>query len=442
MIEIIQDGQATPRIKLPRNLRQIGNPSGEHKIYVEDFVYTFLHPSSREEAGNPKVAILVGTQEEEHGTQYYFVRGAFYIDDMTFEKGLPQYSEEHWGFAYKQMKEYFDDEDPDKALQILGWVFVTGGMPARLTTDMERVHRMNFKEPHSLLLLLDDVEREENFYVYEKGSLRKKEGYYIFYEQNPKMQEYMVQYKEAKNPAGITETVIDEPTRSYRERIATKAQPGRGRWSMIGYAACAVLVLSTLVMGVNSIGSYEKINELQEAVSLIAGNFTQNEAKQAKDNDKTIVTTVDGKVEPLEDTAKEDNTKKEVAKGETSGEKSDGKASDDNTSSDKSETDKKKVKDGESGENKQDVAQNDKKEKQEAGETSEAAEEVQPTAAQPQSEAEKILAQGYYVVQSGDSLESISTKIYGNKSRVERIKELNQIENADTIFAGQKLNLP
>lgn len=54
------------KVKLPRNLRQIGNPSGEHKIYVEDFVYTFLHPSSREEAGNPKVAIIVGTQEEEH----------------------------------------------------------------------------------------------------------------------------------------------------------------------------------------------------------------------------------------------------------------------------------------------------------------------------------------------------------------------------------------
>ena len=193
---------------------------------------------------------------------------------------------------------------------------------------------------------------------------------------------------------------------------------------MVGYAACAVLVLSTLVMGVNSIGSYEKINELQEAVSLIAGNFTQNEAKQAKDNDKTIVTTVDGKVEPLEDTAKEDTAR-------------------DNQSKDNSETDKKKAKDGENSENKQDVAQNDKKESQNAGESSEqSSEEVQETAAQPQSEAEKILAQGYYIVQSGDSLESISTKIYGNKSRVERIKELNQIENADTIFAGQKLNLP
>ena len=79
MIEIIQDGQATPRIKLPRNLRQIGNPSGEHKIYVEDFVYTFLHPSSREEAGNPKVAIIVGTLEEElkylHENDYYLRLG-------------------------------------------------------------------------------------------------------------------------------------------------------------------------------------------------------------------------------------------------------------------------------------------------------------------------------------------------------------------------------
>lgn len=126
-----------------------------------------------------------------------FRKRCFYIDDMTFEKGLPQFSEEHWGFAYKQMKEYFDDEDPDKALQILGWAFVTGGMPARLTSDMERVHRMNFKEPHSLLLLLDDVEREENFYVYERAVCGKRRLLY-FYEQNPKMQEYMVQYKEAK----------------------------------------------------------------------------------------------------------------------------------------------------------------------------------------------------------------------------------------------------
>ena len=98
-------------------------------------MYTFCI-RQQEEAGIRKVAIIVGTQEEEHGTQYYyFVRGAFYIDDMTFEKA--SYGCEDWGFAYKQMKGYFDGRGPDQALQILGWAFVTGGIPARLTGDME-----------------------------------------------------------------------------------------------------------------------------------------------------------------------------------------------------------------------------------------------------------------------------------------------------------------
>lgn len=413
MIEIIQEGQAKPRIKLPRNLRQIGSPNGEHRIYVEDFVYTFLHPSSQEETGNAKVAILVGKQEEEDSVLYYFVKGAFYIEEINFEKGLPQFTEEIWGYAYKQMKKYFDDEDPDKSLQILGWTFIMGGMPPRLTTDIERIHRMNFKEPNSLLLLLDDIEREENFYVYEKGSLRKKEGYYIFYEQNPKMQEYMVQYREKTNPSGAVEVVADEVAKSYREKISIEEHSRKKHWNLVGYAACGVLVLSTLVMGVNSIGSYEKMNQLQEAVSLIAGNFTEKDQTKKEDADEMVVTTVDGDVEPIDQTV------------ETSAE---GKK--DDTDKEKSKDEKKEAKKEES---KAETKQEDSKSSDDS---------AKETTAQAPTEAEKILAQGYYIVENGDSLESISTKIYGNTSRVSKIKEINDIENVDAIFAGQKLILP
>lgn len=415
MIEIIQEGQAKPKIKLPRNLRQIGSPNGEHRIYVEDFVYTFLHPSSQEETGNAKVAILVGKQEEEDSVLYYFVKGAFYIEEINFEKGLPQFTEEIWGYAYKQMKKYFDDEDPDKSLQILGWTFIMGGMPPRLTTDIERIHRMNFKEPNSLLLLLDDIEREENFYVYEKGSLRKKEGYYIFYEQNPKMQEYMVQYREKTNPSGIVEVVADEVAKSYREKISIEEHSRKKHWNLVGYAACGVLVLSTLVMGVNSIGSYEKMNQLQEAVSLIAGNFTEKDQTKKEDADEMVVTTVDGDVEPIDQTV------------ETSAE---GKK--DDTDKEKSKDEKKEAKKEES---KAETKQEDSK-------SSDDSTKETTATAQAKTEAEKILAQGYYIVENGDSLESISTKIYGNTSRVSKIKEINDIENADAIFAGQKLILP
>lgn len=421
MIEIIQEGQAKPRIKLPRNLRQIGSPNGGHRIYVEDFVYTFLHPSSQEETGNAKIAILVGRQEEEDSVCYYFIKGAFYIEEIGFEKGLPQFTEEIWGYAYKQMKKYFDDEDPDRSLQILGWTFVMGGMPPRLTTDIERIHRMNFKDENTLLLLLDDIEREENFYVYEKGSLRKKEGYYIFYEQNPKMQEYMVQYREKKNPDGAVEVVTDEAAVSYREKISEQEHSRKKHWSMVGYAACFILVLSTLVMGVNSIGSYEKMNQLQEAVSLIAGNFTQKD--QAKDSDDMVVTTVDGDVEPVDETVEasadskdSDNKEKEDAKSKDTGEENEAESKD---SGDENEADSE--------------ASGDKKD--ESSKDTEAS-------AQAQSESDKILAQGYYIVENGDSLESISTKIYGDTSGVSKIKEANDIENADAIFAGQKLILP
>lgn len=421
MIEIIQEGQAKPKIKLPRNLRQIGSPNGEHRIYVEDFVYTFLHPSSQEETGNAKIAILVGRQEEEDSVLYYFIKGAFYIEEISFEKGLPVFTEEIWGYAYKQMKKYFDDEDPEKSLQILGWTFIMGGMPPRLTTDIERIHRMNFKEPNSLLLLLDDIEREENFYVYEKGSLRKKEGYYIFYEQNPKMQEYMVQYREKTNPSNAAEVVVDEATKTYREKISMEEHSRKKHWSMVGYAACFVLVVSTLVMGVNSIGSYEKMNQLQEAVSLIAGNFTEKEQTKKEDADEMVVTTVDGDVEPVDETV------------EASAE------------SQKEDTDKKESKEEKKEEAKQEDSNTDEKKenaKEEAKKEDSSEDSSQEAAAQAQSDSEKILAQGYYIVENGDSLESISTKIYGNTSRVSKIKEINNIENADAIFAGEKLILP
>lgn len=389
MIEIIQE-EKKQKITLPRNLRQIGSPNGDHRIYVEDFVYTFLHPNSQEKRNDGmKVGILVGRQEEYEGVRYYFVKGSLCVENISFEKGLPQFTGEIWGSIYKDMKNYFDDEDPDKSLQILGWSMEMGGMPPRLTTEIERLHKSNFSEEHTLLLLLDEVEREENFYVYEKGNLRRKEGYYIFYEQNPKMQEYMVQYREKKNPTEVTEVFFDEAAKSYRKKLKIEEEGTKKHFSKLGYAACALLVLSTLVIGVNSIGSYEKMEQLQEAVSLIAGNFTEQDSK--KDDEELVVTTVDGDVEPLEESVPASSQQPQEQKEEAS---------------------------------QQTNAQ--------PAETQQAA----PT------EAEQILAQGYYVVQSGDSLESISTKIYGNTSRVAKIKEINNIENADNIIIGQKLLLP
>ena len=61
---------------------------------------------------------------------------------------------------------------------------------------------------------------------------------------------------------------------------------------------------------------------------------------------------------------------------------------------------------------------------------------------QPKSEAEIILQQGYYIVQPGDSMISISKKIYQDASHVADLCAANGIENVDNIKVGEKLILP
>lgn len=43
------------------------------------------------------------------------------------------------------------------------------GASAKLTGDLERIHRNAFQGQDKLLFLMDSLEKEEAFYVYEKN---------------------------------------------------------------------------------------------------------------------------------------------------------------------------------------------------------------------------------------------------------------------------------
>ena len=47
-----------------------------------------------------------------------------------------------------------------------------------------------------------------------------------------------------------------------------------------------------------------------------------------------------------------------------------------------------------------------------------------------------------YVVKKGDTLDTISLKIYGNTGHVEAICKMNGLSDGNLIFIGQKLLLP
>ena len=48
----------------------------------------------------------------------------------------------------------------------------------------------------------------------------------------------------------------------------------------------------------------------------------------------------------------------------------------------------------------------------------------------------------FYVVQKGDTLDSISKKVYGDISHVDAICRMNGLQDGNLIFIGQKILLP
>ena len=69
---------------LPRNIRQIGLTAGNIRIYIEDYVYTFLTRLARNETGPGNeqgcVAVFTGDTKWNNGITYLFIRGALMVD--------------------------------------------------------------------------------------------------------------------------------------------------------------------------------------------------------------------------------------------------------------------------------------------------------------------------------------------------------------------------
>ena len=67
---------------------------------------------------------------------------------------------------------------------------------------------------------------------------------------------------------------------------------------------------------------------------------------------------------------------------------------------------------------------------------------VEEAVASPVSTVQEETTPREYTIQKGDTLNRISLRLYGSKSYVKQICELNQIEDADHIRIGEKILLP
>ena len=124
------------------------------------------------------------------------------------------FSKEQWKQIQDDQKQYFDDQE------IVGWFFSQPQITLEATELMTKVH-MKYFGGEKVLMLMEPAEKEEAFFFYENGLMIRERGYYIYYEKNPLMQEYMIG-KTKDMGQGASETVGDEAVTTFRKIIKNK----------------------------------------------------------------------------------------------------------------------------------------------------------------------------------------------------------------------------
>jgi len=389
----------------PRNFRQIGTPEGEKHIFIEDYVYTYLHPAFLG-MNERRVCILVGRTETYGKNTNIYVNGAFELPEIAYCGTAPVFQEKIRTEICTLIKRYFDGST------LLGWFYDEKGTAPCLTPELERIMKNFFGGNNRLLLLSDSLEKEETLYIYEDGAVHKKEGYYIYYERNQAMQEYMIVSRKDTPQEVKPEEVRDEALKNYRELVLNRPKKNfqLPAFHSLVYGSGLLVVIAIIVVGISMFNNYEKMKKLETAVSVMEqknGSSGTDPAPDTETQTKLVIEDLAGQVEPTE---KENAENLQVADNTAA---PDNMAAPDSTAAQDS------------------TAAPDNTSDQAAS-----------ASTQPQSEAEIILQQGYYIVQPGDSMISISKKIYQDASHVADLCAANGIENVDNIKVGEKLILP
>jgi len=414
-------------LKIPKNVMQIGTGSPNVKLYMEDYVHTFL-----ERCQGKETCLAFGQQEEKDGIRYYLIYGV--EKETDFRRG---------NFPYFQ--------------------------------KLERIGKIEKKEA------------SVRFWTV-RGEEIQIGGYFIFYEQNEEMQAYMIAEREQSRPADVEEERVMEAISARREKRKAEAAADAARGITASRASapntasgrktvlsrlgalkaaaptlnaasrktafgtayqdrlgstgalfpklcrigCLVLLLVLVGTALTSVNQYPDM----KAVSALLAGAVRNTKNETENTSPGLIVeeTVgwNSSDEMAQSAALDEATQADDATGAVNtamdGEVTDNRTADDvmtdNVTADSATADSQNAvttdADAESSTARQSASASD------------SFPQVQEALAHPES----------YQVQKGDSLIAISRRFYGTDEKVIEICRLNNIKDPNQIQPGQNILLP
>lgn len=388
-------------IRRPKNIKQIGDVSSDKKIYIEDYAFTYINSIAYNSPQEEQAGVLLGELAKEGNERCVFVKGVIKaaLGD-TSDTGI-YFNENIWNKIYSDTEKYFPD------LSVVGWFAVMPEVTDERMARLKKLHLDNFAGNMKTLYLVDTVEKEEHFYLYENGTLKRQKGYVCFYERNYEMQEYMLERSEKKSCEDASDDRVIRNIRNViREKEELKEQRKSGSFM---YGVSAFLVVVIIVIGINLMNNYEKMKRLNQSVDNLMNQLEGNE-RGGQDGDDNGVhdseasgdTSVDGNaikvnrlsgdVYPLEENSTSDKTERETV-------------SDNNA----------------------------------ASETTQAISESETDASVS---SVKTDSYSMYTVKQGDTLMGICKRYYGTTTKYQEVMQYNGLDDRDMLYIGQQIKLP
>lgn len=396
-----------PIPKLPKNIRQIGERDQIVKLYVEDYVNTYLNRLYPTGGQDLRVGLLLGNVEMQDGTPYIFIDGAIEMEGITESGEKIAFTEAAWKKVYQEIEQTF----PKRTVQ--GW-FLCGASGSQLSPlNYWKQHVQYFPGKNQLMYLNSGLECEESVYITSEDGFYKLQGYSIYYERNQMMQDYMVLRKDAKRvESGVNDKVIHD----FRQRLDNRKSEAVMKNNTVGLLSrlCSVMMLIILAGGIVMLNNYSKMREMESVIASVMPIISDSEENimEAETNgSKLIIEEAPGTVETVQNiTGDSIEPEENEAKMQTDAES---KAQSQTQPEIKQETQQ------------QETQQSEAQENQGSEENKEASVQLQR-----------------YTVKEGETLYGICIRRYSSIKYVEEICRLNNLDNADKIMAGQSLIMP
>lgn len=457
---------AMQEIRGPKNKKQIGRIGKGDKIYIEDYAVTYLNQIARSPETKNGYAGLFGHCRVVDGKKEFYIYSAIYQEcEKMKDGGLPREAVQK---IMRKRGENFAEHF------FLGWAVIYRENAGAMWENCYRSRMETLMGKPELLMTLKCDTCEEHFYLYPTEMPKETEGYFIFYEQNDAMQNFLIGWHGELHKDKCDDEMdnVAENCRNYYKEKRSRQM--RTRLAGVAFVAAALLLIFSTGVGIQNLNQYDKIKETGQAIE------EMQEVKETADASQMMGANEMADANEMTDTSElvpiEWEEKSDTVYAVTLEEEQIAIEENENVAEDVLAETQEKLSAGSI----ETLPAVQEKEETEVAMTGEPAitvekEELQSTeeiivpeevvyigeTEKTEIETEKVETEQVetgtseeletvrfpeeyvtYEVAKGDTLYGICVRFYGNLHRAKEICELNHIEDMNNILYGQKILLP